>query len=499
MLSKYTCILISLGLLTLFACVSRENKNVIRLPVKTDPTISVKIWFKVGSQNDPAGKEGLAVMTSALLAEGSTKKNKYDEILKRLYPMAAGYSASVDKEMTVFHGRVHRDKLDSYLQLYTEAILEPAFDKDDFERIKSNTINDLEKSLRYGNDEAFGKEALYQFVFEGTPYGHPNLGLIKSVKDISLEDVKDFYGKHYTIDNLVIGLGGGFNAGIEKRLEKAFSVLPQGQIETAPILEPKSIDGLQVLLIDKDTKSTAISFGFPVDVHRGEKDFCALWLARSWFGEHRNSSSHLYQVIRETRGLNYGDYCYVEYFPSGWATRFPNPNVARRQQLFEVWIRPVPNTAAHFALRAAVRELQKLVDDGMTQEQFDLTKKFLSKYYLHYAATTSEKLGYKLDDQFYGIRDHLKALPKELDRLTLADVNAAIKKHLQYKNIKIAMITQNAEKLKNALLADSPSPMKYATPKPLEVLEEDKLIEKYPLKIKAENLKVVKSDQMFLQ
>jgi zinc protease len=274
MFGKYNLfsVLIPLGLLVLFACTSREGKNVIKLPVKSDPTVSMKIWFKVGSQNDPAGREGLAVMTATLLSEGSTQKNKYDEILKKLYPMAAGYNASVDKEMTVFHGRAHKDKLDSYLPLFTDAMLEPAFDPADFERIKSNTINDLEKSLRYGNDEAFGKEALYKFVFEGTPYGHLDPGLIESIKAMTLGDVKDFYGKHYTKDNMVIGLAGGFDSGIEGNLEKAFASLPEGQTETAPAVVPKSIDGLQILLVDKDTKSTAISFGFPIDVLRGEKD-----------------------------------------------------------------------------------------------------------------------------------------------------------------------------------------------------------------------------------
>ncbi|MDZ7342229.1 MAG: insulinase family protein, partial [candidate division KSB1 bacterium] len=254
-----------------------------------------------------------------------------------------------------------------------------------------------------------------------------------------------------------------------------------------------------VVLVEKDTRSTAISIGFPIEVLRGDDDYYALWIANSWLGEHRNSSSHLYQVIRESRGMNYGDYSYIECFPMGWARQFPPANVGRRQQIFEIWIRPVQNEAAHFALRAAIRELQKLVDNGMTQEDFELTKKFLKKYYLHYAPTTEMRLGYKLDDEFYGIPDHLKKLPEMLDRLTLADVNAAIKKHLQYQNLQIAMITQNAETLKQALITNATSPMKYATPKPPEVLEEDKHIETYPLNIKPDNVKIFRVDEMFVR
>ncbi len=488
-----TCCLILSG------CRSSLKDNIVQLKVPSDPTISFAIWFKVGSQNDPTGKAGLANLTAAMLTEASTQQNSYDQILEKLYPMAASYGASVDKEMTVINGRIHRDNLDRYFELFTQAILSPAFKPEDFERLKSNTVNYLEKTLRYANDEALGKEVLYQAIFKDTPYGHPEAGLIESVKSITLEDVKNFYRTYFTRDNVVIGLAGGFDDKLVRRLKRALSKLPPGAPVPVAKPSPLPIEGRQVILVEKDTRSSAISIGFPIDVVRGEDDFYALWLANSWFGEHRNSSSHLYQVIREARGMNYGDYSYIECFPNGWARQFPAPNVGRRQQIFEIWIRPVQTDAAHFALRAALRELQKLIDHGMTQQDFDLTKKFLKKYYLHYAPTTSLRLGYKLDDQFYGIEDHLKKFPEMLDRLTLDDVNAAIKRHLQYQNMKIVIVTNNAAALQQALISDAPSPMKYATPKPKEVLEEDREIERYPLTIKPENVAIVKVADLFMR
>ena len=126
-------------------------------------------------------------------------------------------------------------------------------------------------------------------------------------------------------------------------------------------------------------------------------------------------------MIRDQRGLNYGDYSYIEHFPNGGALTKPPQNVCRRQQLFEIWIRPVPNEARHFALRAALRELKNLVDNGLTEEQFDLTRKFLRNYVLHYAPTTSERLGYALDDRFYGIPgSHLDLFRRAMNEVTRA-------------------------------------------------------------------------------
>ena len=60
------------------------------LPSRGTPFVSFRFLFETGSRHDPAGKEGLAALTGALLAEGGTKTLSYEQLLERLYPMAAG-------------------------------------------------------------------------------------------------------------------------------------------------------------------------------------------------------------------------------------------------------------------------------------------------------------------------------------------------------------------------------------------------------------------------
>lgn len=474
----------------------------VLLPVADDPTVSFKILFNVGSQNDPPGKEGLAALTATLITEGSTTKHSYEEILELLYPMAAGINEQVDKEVTVFSGRTHTDNLDEYYALFKEVLMEPAFKPEDFERVKTDFLNYVRTSLRYSQDEVLGKEALYEFVFAGTPYGHNEAGHVKSLESITLDDVKEFYRTQYTWNHVVIGLGGGFGDGFARLVRADFEALPAGEPASAaaavPKPQPALIQGLQVEIIEKDAPATAISFGFPIEITRGSREFYALAMATSWLGEHRNSFSHLYNVIREARGLNYGDYAYIEHFPGGHRRQFPPSNVPRRQQIFEVWIRPVPNENRVFAFRAAMRELERLVEQGMTQEEFDLTRKFLKGYILHYAPTTMDKLGYTIDDRFYGIGDgHWKLYAQMLDELTRDEVNAALKKYFNYKNVKVVFVTPDAEGLKNALVNNEPSPIEYASEKPAEVLEEDKEISTYPLSVKPESVTIVKVEEMF--
>lgn len=178
----------------------------------------------------------------------------------------------------------------------------------------------------------------------------------------------------------------------------------------------------------------------------------------------------------------------------------PPQNVARRRQMFEIWIRPVPHEARHFALRAALREFKKLVDQGMRQEDFELTRQFLAKYVLHYAPTTMERLGYALDDRFYGIPgSHLENFRRWMPELSLDEVNAAIRKHWQDDNLHIVVVTRDAESFKKALIANAPSPYHYPTPKPEAVLEEDREIAVFPLEVRPENVTIVPVADLFLK
>ncbi len=476
-----------------------EDIDVVLMPVAADPTISFSVSFAVGSQNDPPGKEGLAYLTAEMLADASTEKRSLDAILEALYPLAAGYGVRVDREHTTLTGRTHRDNVDAYLDLYTDAFLHPAFTATDFERVKSDAINDLENTLRYSSDEELGKAAFEEFVLRGTRYAHPSEGTVEGLKSITLDDVREFYRRHFTSGSALPGIGGGYADAVVAKLEEAIQRLPRGPAAATPAIEPAAIEGRSVLLVAKPGADASISFGFPIDVHRGERDFYALWIANSWLGEHRNSVSHLYHVIRETRGLNYGDYSYIEAFPEGGQRNMPPVNVARRQQLFEVWIRTLPNDKAVFALRAALRELDALVKDGLTQEEFDLSRAFLKKYSLHFAETTSARLGYTIDDRLYGIggEGHLERFRKMMDELTLDDVNGAIKRHLQTANLKIAIVTGDAENLRAALVSGAPTPITYDAPKPAAVLAEDREIATFPLDVAAERATVVPVDSAF--
>ncbi len=498
MISRYLILVLLIFPVVVSAQQIPDNKMIL---IKNDsPLIAFRIMFRTGSAFDPKGKEGLASLTATMLTEGATQKNEYQQILQMLYPMAASYTSQVDKEMTVIRGVVHKDYADAYYALLRDAILTPGFKQDDFERLKTDQVNGIARTLRYNDGEELGKELLRDEIYKDHPYGHPNDGTVKSASSLTQDDVKNFYAQQFSQTNLTIGIAGNYPDSLVAQIKKDFGSLPAGAQANAAqtIPAPKETSGIHAVLIEKDTAGTAISFGFPINVNRSNEGFYPLMVMNSWLGQHRNSFAHLYQVMREIRGMNYGDYSYIEWFAFGGRTMLPFPNFPRHQQLFEIWIRPVQNQNRHFALRQAVRELQKLIDNGMTQEDFEKSRNFLLNYNVNLAQSNSDQLGYALDDRFYGLdQPYLEKIKSKLSTMKLEDVNAAIKKHLNPKNMVVVIVTKDAQSFKDALSQNSPSPITYESPKPAAVLEEDKEIINYLINIPAENIQIIPVDQVF--
>jgi zinc protease len=189
------------------------------------------------------------------------------------------------------------------------------------------------------------------------------------------------------------------------------------------------------------------------------------------------------QDLRAKRGLNYGNYSYIEDFIQEGMSTFPVPNNPRRQQYFSIWVRPVPHDKAGFALRAALWELDRLVNQGMSPADFEATRTYLLNYGKLWVQTLSRRLGYAMDGEFYKRGDLVSEIALRLPKLTVEQVNTAVRRHLRSTGLKVAIVTRDADALAKTLKSDAPTPITYDTQgTPEAILNEDKAIAVYPLR-----------------
>lgn len=464
----------------------------------SSPLVDVNLLFYTGAAADPEGKKGLAAITANMIARGGSESRSYKEIQKALYPIAGSFGVQIDKEMVSFRGRVNKDKVDEWYKIVSDQLLNPGWREDDFKRLKKEQLDGIKAGLKASNDEELGKEVLYSKLYQGHAYESYNYGDISDLEALTLEDLKAFYKAEFTQAKLNVGISGAMSDAAKARLLKDLSTLPEGSEKRLTVADAPKLEGRHATIVEKPAKSTAVSFGFPIDTIRSDKDWAALWLMRSYFGEHRNSNSFLYQRIRQIRGMNYGDYAYIEYFPRGMYQTKPDANLGRSEQIFQIWLRPLrSNSDAHFATRVAQYELDKLIENGMSKEDFESTRNFLTNFVPQMVASQDRQLGYALDSKFYNTGEFVAYVRKQLASLTVEDVNRVIRDNLQNKNIHYVFITGDAKDMKARLANETVSPLKYNAEKPKSLTDEDKVIESYKLAIDKANIEVMDVKNVF--
>jgi zinc protease len=494
--------LVALLASTSVAAVAAPAKKVgtvrtVFLPSPNNPLVAIRLYFQLGSVDDPRGKEGLAALTGDMIGQGGTKARTYAEVLDALYPLAASIHVTGDKESLVFSGTVHRDNVQKFADLLAEQVLSPRFAEDDFSRNKQDAVDFLTKTLRGNADEDLGKQAMATVMYKGHPYGTPTQGTVAGLGAVTLEDIKAFYTSHFSRDRLIVGVAGGYPAGFAEAFAKRFEALPAKSPPMPKLPPPPKYKENQVIIVEKDARANAISIGHPIDLSRKDADFYPLTVARSYLGEHRTFNGILMNHLRGDRGLNYGDYAYIENFiQEGWST-FPLANIPRRQQHFEIWLRPVPPQNALFALRAALYETDKLIREGIPEEGFEATKAFLANYSNLWAQDVSRRLGFAIDAAVTG-KDLVKELQARLPKMKKADVDKAIKKHLALEGLSIAIVSDHGQAVADKLVSGAPTPITYDTKgTPPAIEAQDDVIERFPVPVAKANVRVVPVDQMF--
>ena len=446
------------------AAVAELPPNVVTL-ASASPLYEIQIMVRAGSVDDPAGKEGTASLVGRMILEGGfgdpknpVTKEKLAEIT-RPWGEAAYPAVRVDKETTTYTMTVPRDVFPQFVARVLKPMLtQPQFLQNELERIQKEALVGIRSNLRFEQQEQLGLLALDDYVFLGTPRGHLAEGTVQGLQAVARDDLQGYYRKNYQAANIFVAASVTDPAALKLLL----SSLPQTSADaherqpTSPALP----GGHHVLIITQPNAiATGLHLGFPIPLRRGDPDYWPLFVANVFLGTHRDSFGRLYKDIREERGYNYGDYSYIEYYAARPYELFPPPGTPRDQQYFSIWIRPVGHQYTHFILKAMTWELDNFIKNGMAPEQVEAAKQKARALYLNYAESRGRQLGYRLDDMFYGMKDHgyLPDMLANIEKLTPEQVNAAIKKYLQVADLKYVIVTNEtvAQKLADDIASDT--------------------------------------------
>lgn len=401
----------------------KPKYEIILLPDKSTPLVHFDIALKNGSLHDPDGKDGTASLAMSMLLRGTKSKNS-QEFHAALDLLGAEIQIGKFKESMRIYGAVLAEKLDPFLTLLEEMLVEPRFSEEEFAKIKAIFKSALLDEL--GSDDEIIDRRFHEYCLWGNPYGKLTSGSLESFDSISLEDIRAFHRECFRADDFIFGAAGGFDrASLKKRLEKIIRRLPAGTGPKLRVKAPRIPRGKNVLLLDKPDRTQAHIMIGAAGVSFRDKDYLAMVLANHVFGG-GSFSARLMKEVREKRGWSYGAYSWFK------SAKFP---------LYFVMQAVPSNKDAVPAAELMLELYRKLGKAGITKAEFEFTKRSLLNQSAFLQDTLRKRLDNKVTEKVLDLPEgYYDSYRNRLQKLTYRQVQSAIRRKVVTRDLFVCML-----------------------------------------------------------
>ncbi|MBP6430150.1 MAG: insulinase family protein [Ferruginibacter sp.] len=194
---------------------------------KSTPMAVVNVIYNVGAKDESAEKTGFAHLFEHLMFGGSINIPEYDEPLQK----AGGENnAFTTNDLTNYYCQLPAENIETAFWLESDRMLSLAFSKKSLE-VQRKVV--CEEFKEHYINKPYGDvwHKMRELAYTTHPYKWMTIGKeLKHVEDATLEDVKNFFFKHYTPCNAILVVAGNVNTEQIKTLaEKWFGPIPSGE------------------------------------------------------------------------------------------------------------------------------------------------------------------------------------------------------------------------------------------------------------------------------
>jgi predicted Zn-dependent peptidase len=308
-------------------------------------TVSLGIWVGAGSRSEAASEHGVAHFLEHMAFKGTARRSAKD-IAEEIEAVGGDLNAATGVDSTAYYARVLRTDLALALDILSDIIVSPRFDRAELGRERDVILQEIAAALDSPEDIAF--DLVQEAAFPNQPVGRPILGTVESVSRFKRAHLGSYLAAHYHGPNMVLAAAGAVDhaalvAEAERRL---------GSFDTHATPQPESaLYAGGARRSEKSFEQTHLVLAFQAPAYRHPDYFTAQICAGALGG---GMSSRLFQEVRERRGL-----CYAIYsFSSGLSD----------SGMFAIHAAGGPERAHQ--LFAVIRdELVKAADEGFVEDE----------------------------------------------------------------------------------------------------------------------------------
>ena len=288
----------------------------LRIVTEEVPSVrsaAIGIWVNIGSRDETPVVAGASHFLEHLLFKGTKRRNAL-EISSSLESVGGEMNAFTSKEYTCFYARVIDTDLPLAIDVISDLITSSVITALDVDAERKVVLEEI--AMRDDDPSDLVHDLYAETYYGDTQLGRPILGTIKSITDMTRNNVFNYYKKKYLPQDLVVAVAGNIKhkrvvAMVEEALSREnfldIKGIPQLRENTPVKTRPVNSVGL----INRKTEQAHIFYGMEGVARSDERRFAMGVLASALGG---GMSSRLFQEIREKRGLAYSVYAYAQQF-----------------------------------------------------------------------------------------------------------------------------------------------------------------------------------------
>ena len=424
------------------ALAAQSNNDAIKIPFETftlpngltsilsvdksTPTVTVSVWYHVGSKNETAGRTGFAHLFEHVMFTGSGHA-KYGEHDRLTNGVGGSNNGTTDNDRTFYYETVPSNYLESSLWLEADRM---GFLLDTLDLAKLNAQRDIVKNERrqgvdnvpYGRANEILIEAMYP---KGHPYSWDVIGSMADLSAASEEDVKNFFRLYYAPNNAYLAIVGDFDPAHAKTLiRKYFGDLPKGKGITRPTIAPVVLDAERRLVYEDRVQVPRLYVQWPT-VGIKHADEAALSILGSILSGSRTA--------RLTKALVYDQQAAAQIS----ARQSSNEDVGE----FGMIVTPRPNHTLTELETAADAIIERLKTEGPTAEELQKATASEELAFLNGMQSNLGKAGRLSEGAgYFGDPAQYKKEYQATLAVTAADVKRAANKYLTSKRVVLSIV-----------------------------------------------------------
>lgn len=265
--------------------------QIVAQPMPDFESVAVAYYVRTGSRDeyDPS-IAGVSHFLEHMVFKG-TKTLNWQEISLEFSKIGAEYNAFTSHESTVFYARVLGEYLDRAVELLSD-MMYPRFDEKDFTTEKDVIVNEIARSEDLPYNVAFRR--MTQTYFGDHPLGHDVLGSRESIRDMRIEQMRDYWQRRYAANNLILSVAGNFDWDHVLSLAEKYCASWRVGDAGRDVSHYEPASPINKIMVDKNLKQQIMIIAMPmVDIN--DPDYYAAVLGGSILGD--SDGSRLYWNI----------------------------------------------------------------------------------------------------------------------------------------------------------------------------------------------------------